>query len=162
MVEELQYLRELLIRNLAPILAAMRARQGMAIMLRLNRVLDHGVAVAVVGYTDALVATLFAQNGVPLSGAEQDPDEIDRQLAALEAELAAVTRPRSPRWISRPSSRRCRGSRRSPHSSAWPATAPSSPSPARSPRPAPQRHHPCPQRIEHPCHGGRLAPRQHL
>ena len=92
-VEELQYLRELLIRNLAPILAAMRARQGMAIMLRLNRVLDRGVAVAVVGYTDALVATLFAQNGVPRSGAEQDPDEIDRQLAALEAELAAVTRP---------------------------------------------------------------------
>src|SRR6187551_3536042 len=83
-VEELQYLRELLIRNLAPILAAMRARQGMAIMLRLNR----GVAVAVVGYTDALVATLFAQNGVPVPGAEQDPGEINRQLAALEAELA--------------------------------------------------------------------------
>ena len=92
-VEELQYLRELLIQNLAPILAAMRARQGMAIMLRLNRVLDRGVAVAVVGYTDALVATLFAQNGVPVPGAEQDSDEINRQLAALEAELAAVTRP---------------------------------------------------------------------
>ena len=92
-VEELQFLRELLIRNLAPILAAMRARQGMAIMLRLNRVIDKGVAVAVVGYTDALVATLFAQNGVPVPGAEQDPDEIQRQLAGLEAELAAVTRP---------------------------------------------------------------------
>ena len=59
-VEELQFLRELLIRNLAPVLVAMRARQGMAIMLRLNRVIDKGVAVAVVGYTDALVATLFA------------------------------------------------------------------------------------------------------
>ena len=92
-VEELQYLRELLIRSLAPVLAAMRARQGMAIMLRLNRVIDKGVAVAVVGYTDALVATLFAQNGVPVPGAEQDPQEIHRQLAALEAELAAVTRP---------------------------------------------------------------------
>jgi hypothetical protein len=56
-VEELQFLRELLIRNLAPVLAAMRARQGMAIMLRLNRVIDKGIAVAVVGYTDALVAT---------------------------------------------------------------------------------------------------------
>ena len=65
-VEELQFLRELLIRNLAPVLAAMRARQGMAIMLRLNRVIDKGIAVAVVGYTDALVATLFAQNGVPV------------------------------------------------------------------------------------------------
>ncbi len=89
-VEELQYLRELLIRNLAPVLAAMRARQGMAIMLRLNRVLDRGVAVAVVGYTDALVATLFAQNGVPVPDTEHEPGEIDRQLAALEAELAAV------------------------------------------------------------------------
>ena len=51
---------------------AMRARQGMAIMLRLNRVIVQGVAVAVVGYTDALVATLFSQNGVPLHGAEHD------------------------------------------------------------------------------------------
>ena len=92
-VEELQYLRELLIRSLAPVLAAMRARQGMAIMLRLNRVIDKGVAVAVVGYTDALVATLFAQNGVPVPGAEADPEEVQRQLAGLEAELAAVTRP---------------------------------------------------------------------
>ena len=91
-VEELQYLRELLIRNLAPVLAAMRARQGMAIMLRINRVIDKGVAVAVVGYTDALVATLFAQNGVPVPGAEQDPGEIDRHLAGLEAALATVTR----------------------------------------------------------------------
>jgi hypothetical protein len=89
-VEELQYLRELLIRNLAPVLAAMRARQGMAIMLRLNRVIDKGVAVAVVGYTDALVATLFAQNGVPASGSDHDPGDVLRQLAALEAELAAT------------------------------------------------------------------------
>ncbi len=90
-VEELQYLRELLTRNLAPILAAMRARQGMAIMLRLNRVIDKGVAVAVVGYTDALVATLFAQNGVPASGPGHDRGEVERQLAALEGELAAIT-----------------------------------------------------------------------
>ncbi len=89
-VEELQYLRELLIRNLAPVLAAMRARQGMAIMLRLNRVIDQGVAAAVVGYTDALVATLFAQNGVPVSDADRHPDEVGRQLTALEAELAAI------------------------------------------------------------------------
>jgi hypothetical protein len=90
-VEELQFLRELLIRELAPILVAMRARQGMAIMLRLNRVIDKGVAVAVVGYTDALVATLFAQNGVPLSSADQDVGEVDRQLDALEQELHAVS-----------------------------------------------------------------------
>jgi hypothetical protein len=89
-VEELQFLRELLIRNLAPILAAMRARQGMAIMLRLNRVIDKGVAVAVVGYTDALVATLFTANGVPGPHTEYDAPEIERQLAALESELATT------------------------------------------------------------------------
>ena len=86
-VEELQYLRELLIRQLAPVLAAMRARQGMAIMLRLNRVSDKGVAVAVVGYTDALVATLFAQNGVPGPSSEEEAAGVDRQLDALEHEL---------------------------------------------------------------------------
>jgi hypothetical protein len=91
-VEELQYLRELLIRNLAPVLVAMRARQGMAIMLRLNRVIDKGIAVAVVGYTDALVATLFSQNGVPSVGGDQDFGEVERQLDALELELQAVSR----------------------------------------------------------------------
>jgi len=90
-VEELQFLRELLIRELAPILVAMRARQGMAIMLRLNRVIDKGVAVAVVGYTDALVATLFSQNGVPLSSTKQDVAEVERQLDMLEQELQAVS-----------------------------------------------------------------------
>ena len=90
-VEELQFLRELLIRELAPILVAMRARQGMAIMLRLNRVIDRGVAVAVVGYTDALVATLFSQNGVALSSIEQDVGEVERQLDALEQELQSVS-----------------------------------------------------------------------
>jgi hypothetical protein len=90
-VEELQFLRELLIRELAPILVAMRARQGMAIMLRLNRVIDKGVAVAVVGYTDALVATLFSQNGVPLSSTDHDVAEVERQLDALEQELQSVS-----------------------------------------------------------------------
>jgi hypothetical protein len=93
-VDELQYLRELLIRHLAPVLAAMRARQGMAIMLRLNRVIDKGVAVAVVGYTDALVATLFAQNGVPAAGSEYDATEVDRQLEALELKLNTIVKQR--------------------------------------------------------------------
>ena len=86
-------LRELLIRNLAPVLVAMRARQGMAIMLRLNRVIDKGIAVAVVGYTDALVATLFAQNGVPAFGLNHDFGEVERQIDCLEQELQAVARP---------------------------------------------------------------------
>src|SRR3954465_16069016 len=91
-VEELQFLRELLIRELAPILVAMRARQGMAIMLRLNRVIDKGVAVAVVGYTDALVATLFAQNGVPALDTEYDAGEVERQLDGIEQELHAIVK----------------------------------------------------------------------
>ena len=59
-------------------------------MLRLNRVIDKGIAVAVVGYTDALVATLFAQNGVPASGTEYDRAEVERQLDALEQELTSL------------------------------------------------------------------------
>lgn len=91
-VEELHYLRELLIRHLAPVLRPLRGRQGMAIMLQLNRVLDKGISVAVVGYTDALVATLFVQNGVPAPDTEYDPAEVERQLAALEAELATAVK----------------------------------------------------------------------
>ena len=90
-VEEMQFLRELLIRNLSPVLAAMRARQGMATMLRLNRVLDKGIADAVAGYTDALVATLFVQNGVPATESELDPAEVDKQLDIIEADLTATT-----------------------------------------------------------------------
>jgi hypothetical protein len=93
-VDEMQFLRELLIRNLAPVLAGVRARQAMAIMLQLNRVLDKGIGVAVVGYTDALVATIFAQNGVPSAGTAVDAEEVTRQLEQIEGELAAVTRNR--------------------------------------------------------------------
>jgi hypothetical protein len=91
-VDELTFFREMLIRNLAPVLVAMRARQGMAIMLRLNRVIDKGLAVAVVGYTDALVATLFTQNGVTSFRADQDAAEVERQLETLEQELQAVSK----------------------------------------------------------------------
>ncbi len=91
-VEELAYLRELLIRNLAPVLVAMRARQGMAIMLRLNRAIDKGISVAVVGYTDALVATLFSQNGVPAFGSSHDFGDVERQIKLLEQELRAVAK----------------------------------------------------------------------
>ena len=91
-VEELTFFREMLIRNLAPVLFAMRARQGMVIMLRLNRVIDKGIAVAVVGYTDALVATLFSQNGVTSFRADQDSAEVERQLEMLEQELQAVSK----------------------------------------------------------------------
>src|ERR1051325_316379 len=78
-VEELQFLRELLIRFLAPAIAALRPRQGMALLLRLNRLVDRGVAMAVVGYTDALVRSLLPdlEGQVPLRPTP-DPDELTR------------------------------------------------------------------------------------
>lgn len=89
-VEEIQFLRELLIRNLAGTLAPMRARQSMAIMLRLNQVLDHGIAVAVAGYTDALVAQLFAHDGVPTEDNQLDAEEVERQVGEIERQLGAL------------------------------------------------------------------------
>jgi hypothetical protein len=93
-VEELQYLRELLIRRIGPVLPGLRQRQAMAIILRLSATLDKGMAVAVVGYTDALVATLFSQNGVPTPHSALDYLDIERQLEQIEGQLQAVVRHR--------------------------------------------------------------------
>lgn len=89
-VEEMQYLRELLIRYLAPVIAAMRPRQGMALFLRLNRLVDKGVTLAVAGYTDALVATLFMHDGVPPQTPEYDSVEVERQLESIALELDTI------------------------------------------------------------------------
>lgn len=89
-VEEMHFLRELLIRNLAGTLAPMRARQAMAIMLRLNQVLDRGTAVAVAGYTDALVAQLLLRDGVPAADSALDPCEVERQIVEIERQLGAI------------------------------------------------------------------------
>lgn len=89
-VEELQYLRELLIVELAPRLWRGRPRQGLAVTLRLNRILDRAVSVAVVGYTDMLVATLFAHNGVAAPAGPAETAEMDRQLTEFEREVARL------------------------------------------------------------------------
>ena len=91
-VEEMQYLRELLIRFLAPAIAALRPRQGMALLLRLNRLVDRGVAMAVVGYTDELAASLLAasEDGIP-GRRTPDPAELTLALDALRAELVRTT-----------------------------------------------------------------------
>lgn len=91
-VEELQHLRELLIRHLSELIAAMPARVSMAAVLRLNRILDSGITHAVVGYTDALVETLFAQRGVPVGASGTTEDDIVQRLAQLEAELEQLRR----------------------------------------------------------------------
>ena len=87
-VEELQYLRELLIRFLAPSIAALRPRQGMALLLRLNRLVDKGVAMAVVGYTDALVASLLPErDDAPPVRRTPDPAELTLALDQIQEEL---------------------------------------------------------------------------
>jgi hypothetical protein len=93
-VEEIQYLRELIIRRIGPVLSGLRQRQAMAIILRLSATLDKGIAVAVVGYTDALVATLFTQNGVPAPDSALDHHDMQRHLDQIEGALQAVVRHR--------------------------------------------------------------------
>jgi len=90
-VEELQYLRELLIRHLAPAIAALRPRQGMSLMLRLNRLLDKGVAMAVVGYTDAMVATLLSSTSEDGAEPAHDLDAIRARLDAIRDELSHLS-----------------------------------------------------------------------
>ncbi len=87
-VEEIQYLRELLIHNLADVIAALPARQLMAAVLRLNRSLDRGIAHAVVGYTDVLVETLLERGGVVLDASEVGNNPVCDRLDQLEDELA--------------------------------------------------------------------------
>ncbi|NOT08369.1 MAG: hypothetical protein HOP28_09210 [Gemmatimonadales bacterium] len=87
-VEEMQYFRELLIRFLAPSIAALRPRQGMALLLRLNRLVDKGVAMAVIGYTDALVASLLPDNeDTPPGRRTPDPAELSHALELIRTEL---------------------------------------------------------------------------
>jgi hypothetical protein len=92
-VEEMQYLRELLIRYLAPAIAALRPRQGMALLLRLNRIVDQGVANAVIGYTDALVHTLMPSSGDDGKSMPASPDvgDLERQLHEMASALTTVT-----------------------------------------------------------------------
>jgi hypothetical protein len=89
-VEELQYLRELLIRHLAPAIAALRPRQGMALLLRLNRLVDKGIAMAVVGYTDALVATLLPQDSHDGRAVTLDVEESRAHIDAIRDELSHI------------------------------------------------------------------------
>lgn len=89
-VEELQYLRELLIRYLATAIAALRPRQGMALLLRLNRLVDKGIAMAVVGYTDALVATLLPRDADDDPPAAPNAEAIRAHLAASREELSHI------------------------------------------------------------------------
>lgn len=89
-VEELQQLRELLIRELSETVANLTKRQAIAAVLRLNRTLDRGLAHAVVGYTDALVEGLLYRRGVPIVASEPAEDEVLQRLELLREELAQL------------------------------------------------------------------------
>lgn len=89
-VEEIQQLRLLLIKYVGAFVAAMRPRRAVAVFIRLNEIIDRGIAQAVVGYTDALVASLLMTDRQTQALTESSPDDVARQLDLLEAELAAV------------------------------------------------------------------------
>ena len=89
-IEEIQHLRELLIHLLSDTVIDLPPRQSMAVVLRVNRLLDRGIANAVVGYTDALVETLLDRRGIPVAANEPVEDVVSTRLAELEDELRRI------------------------------------------------------------------------
>lgn len=89
-VEEIQQLRLLLIKYIGAFVAAMRPRRAVAVFIRLNNIIDRGIAQAVVGYTDALVASLMMTDRNTQSLTEASAEDVARQLELLESELGAV------------------------------------------------------------------------
>ncbi|HEY2804806.1 MAG TPA: hypothetical protein VGI92_03020 [Gemmatimonadales bacterium] len=85
-VDEIHHLRQLLIIELGDIIVALPARQQLPAVLRVDRVCDAGVSNAVVGYTDALVAKMFARDGVPVPAADSLAEILASRLS-LEEEL---------------------------------------------------------------------------
>lgn len=90
-VEELQKLRFLLIKHIGAGIAAMRPRRAVTLFLRLNGIVDRGIATAVVGYTDALVASLLMTDRATQPLTEANAEDMGRQLDALETELVTVS-----------------------------------------------------------------------
>ena len=89
-VDEIQQLRVLLIKHIGTAVAAMRPRRAVAVFIRLSNVVDRGISQAVVGYTDALVASLMLTERTGQTLTEPSPDEFERKLDLLEHELAAI------------------------------------------------------------------------
>jgi len=94
-VEELQHLRELLALQLGDFFVALPSRQQMPTVLRINRLIDSAVTNAVVSYTDALVASMFSKEGVPVPTADSFQEAIE-QIGSIEADVRLLAE-RSPR-----------------------------------------------------------------
>lgn len=84
-VEEMQYLRELLLLSLADLFVALPVRHQLPALLRISRVLDDAVSNATVGYTDALVEKMFSKDGVPVPTADS-VQELLNQIHVLESD----------------------------------------------------------------------------
>ncbi len=89
-VDEIQQLRVLLIQHIGPAIAAMRPRRAVAVFVRLSAVLDRGISQAVVGYTDALVASLMMTDRQSAPLTDFTVEDFERRLARFETEVAAI------------------------------------------------------------------------
>lgn len=90
-VEEIQQLRVLLIRHVGGTIAAMRPRRSVAVFLRLNAIVDRGIAEAVVGYTDVLVASLLPSEQHTASLMSESTERLEALLDQFDSDLARVT-----------------------------------------------------------------------
>src|SRR5690606_34948081 len=90
-VDEIQQLRVLLIQHIGPTVAAMRPRRAVAVFLRLRALPDRGISQAVVGYTDALVASLMMTDRQSTPLTDFTITDFERQLATFETQLAAIS-----------------------------------------------------------------------
>lgn len=89
-IEEMQLLREVLIRVLYADPPGNGSREDVSLSLRealrLTRIVDRGVTHASVGHTDVLFFTLFHGNGVARTLDDELVQEVRNQLGQLEAE----------------------------------------------------------------------------
>lgn len=90
-VEEIQQLRVLLVRHVGGTIAAMRPRRSVAVFLRLNAIVDRGIAEAVVGYTDELVSSLLPSESDATSVMTDTTETLEALLDEFDSELARVT-----------------------------------------------------------------------
>ena len=92
-IEEFRLLRESIIRLLwASPPVSDPNRMALREVLRLNRVIDSGVAHASVGHTDVLFFALFQGSGVPETLTDDARYEIREQLHAIDAEVRTLRR----------------------------------------------------------------------
>lgn len=93
-VEEFQVVREVLIREIyADPPTAGRAPMLLRDLLRLNRLIDSGVAQASVGHADALFFSLFQGSGVPEHLSEEVRREVAAELEGIREEFESLIGP---------------------------------------------------------------------